>query len=116
MINIEDMLCCGMRELDYIQGEETIQIILTICSDIICDENKYRHVVFSDNGNKISGKKLEKEIKKQKLGSIISTVSKINPNSGNSIKAWIWTIDHKALNKYWSKHKTEYEYRHNDEY
>lgn len=39
-------------------------------------------------------------IEKEKLGDVISTVSKRNPNSGNTIRAYVWTIDKEALIKW----------------
>lgn len=48
-------------------------------------------------------------IKRAKLGDVICTNPRINPNSDNVIKAYLWTVDKKALSKWFKKN------RHKDE-
>ena len=58
---------------------------------------------FSDNGeledNYKSGRTIVQMIKKYKLGTVVSTRPRQNGNSGSILKAWLWSVDRKALQK-----------------
>lgn len=65
--------------------------------------DKFRYVIFSqanvprmkDHPDRSRyGERLAELITNQKLGTLMDTGSNINPNSGNSLRVWIWTIDH----------------------
>ena len=45
-------------------------------------------------------KKLWAYIKKHKLGTVMKTRARRNPNSGNNIVVYVWSIDHTALKKH----------------
>jgi hypothetical protein len=49
-------------------------------------------VVFSDSKGCGNGDRLATVIRKHKLGSVTGTVWKRNPNTGNEIKVWIWSL------------------------
>lgn len=48
-------------------------------------------------------------IKRAKLGDVICTNPKVNPNSDNVIRAYIWHVDIKALSKWFAKHRRKYD-------
>jgi len=49
------------------------------------------------NGN---GMRLAKYIRKHGLGTIVETTHRKNPNSGNTMKVWLWGINHKRLKEW----------------
>ena len=51
----------------------------------------------------VYGQRLADYILKNKLGTIVTSVSKRNPNSGNMIQIWTWGVDKEALIKWWHK-------------
>lgn len=51
--------------------------------------------IFSDSVNNGNGQDIADFIKKHGLGSLIETRARLNPNSGNMIKIWIWRFNGK---------------------
>ena len=47
-----------------------------------------------------NGTRVVDYIKKNKLGRVVGTHGKVNPNSGNEIKAWLWEVNEKALREW----------------
>lgn len=112
MIN-ENMGCCGMRELDGLRdnGERTVKQFCDELFDCYNDESlsisdiNFIHVVFSDTKRSSKGSSLASYIKRKGLGSVVATSYKKNPNSGNSLKAWLWTINRYALVEWYKQNK-----------
>ena len=94
MIDINKTTCCGLDEIFDLE-EETKPMLLNI-SERFLDE-KTAFYVFSDVSYSSSGKNLAKMIKKLKLGTITTTKYKTNPNSGNKLKIYVWSVDSKKL-------------------
>jgi hypothetical protein len=63
-------------------------------------------VAFTDTVDRGYGKALAEYIEKHKLGEVTRHGPVENPNSGNEIEAWYWTVDHKAL-RAWSPDASE---------
>ncbi|MFA5695834.1 MAG: hypothetical protein WC917_00010 [Bacilli bacterium] len=105
MIGINNLDCCGIEELVDIADYETEPktIIVDICTNYFENENQCAFYMFSDIQRKRSGKNLCKFIKKHKLGLITQSPSRVNPNSGNSLTIWIWTINKRNLRSFYSK-------------
>lgn len=73
----------------------------------------FRYAIFSQAGigrgqGARYGTNLAAYITRNKLGKVISTGTSINPNSGNLLKVFVWTVDHKALEKWAEKQGYEY--------
>lgn len=73
---------------------------------------RFRYVFFTQaNPAKLSptgyGFRFAAFIRKHKLGEVViaSEVDHINPNSGNHLAMWTWTVDHEALNRWAVKDK-----------
>jgi hypothetical protein len=69
-------------------------------------DSKWRYAVFTQAGKGESyGRKFAALIRKQKLGTVVQATTKTvtNPNSGNVLKAWLWTVNHKNLRKWAQK-------------
>ena len=52
---------------------------------------------------------LSRVIKKAKLGDIMETKSKVNPNSDNVIRVYVWHVDKKELSKWFKKNRHKHE-------
>lgn len=53
----------------------------------------HAHVIFSDTANATSpGHKLAAFIEQHKIGEVIKSGHRKNPNSGNDIVVWVWTL------------------------
>lgn len=50
-------------------------------------------IIFSDNVDNGNGESLARFIEKKNLGQITESGQCVNPNSRNTIQAWIWTIN-----------------------
>lgn len=55
-------------------------------------------VIFSDTaGVNAGGSKLYRYIKENKLGNVMEFGPRMNPNTGNMIKLWVWEPPHESL-------------------
>lgn len=109
MIEIQGLNCCGIDELvdiDFYKNEPKT-VICDVCKTYFEDEKQCAFYMFSDINYKIAAKNLVKFIKKNKLGLITKSPSRVNPNSGNSLTIWLWTINKRNLKLYWKKNCSE---------
>ena len=105
MVDVRSTECCGVVELDgvgYDSAQSIVEQVHEEWGDY--DHTKFRYVVFNDTptqgSDRPSGAKLANFIKKNKLGDIIVTKSNINPNSGNSLRVWVWTYNRQAVGNF----------------
>ena len=65
------------------------------------DGSMYPFYVFADiedtNYTDHYGRNLANYIKKNKLGDVVATQKRVNPNSGNRIQSWLWTVNKRNL-------------------
>jgi hypothetical protein len=101
---LQDMQCCGMREIDNLSGiRHSEDAMLEFLRESEGDGQRFRYAVFSEAGtNAKYGDNFRQFIEKNDLGSVIFTSWNKNPNTGNRVRAYIWTINWTALNK-WGK-------------
>lgn len=57
-------------------------------------------IVFSDADRNGGGKFFADIIRTNKLGALVETEPTRNPNSGNQIRGWLWTVDYPAIKTY----------------
>lgn len=115
-IEIEDLACCGTCEINGIK-DNTPQYVIGAMHQYLFFTNgkevswRNRRVFayFTDNRDKKFGNALEKYIKKESLGAIIKTQTRINPNSKNPLKVWVWTLNHDNIKKWYLKNKGKYD-------
>jgi len=100
-MTLEKLSCCGIAEYDGLLNDPE-ENLRRICSDRFSYENG-AYIVFSDIRACTRGKSLVKLIKKHKLGTIISPRARVNPNSGNKLKMWIWSPNDRLLKKWYNK-------------
>lgn len=112
MIEGSDMSCCGVREMNGLEDtpKETLQ---EMCAEICrgeCDHTRwplFRYAIFSDTHRSRKGINLAAYIQRHRLGSVISTRWNVNPNSGNRLKVWTWTLNSTNLKTWWKRNMTE---------
>ena len=82
--------CCGIKEAIGIDGDYTTPSFrpASFVNSVISQKGRSPFVIFSSVS--IHGEKLAKYIKRNKLGDIATLPSRINGNSGNRLKAWLW--------------------------
>lgn len=112
-MEINDQLdCCGLREMSGIYYGTPQSTIMEFADNSYQDydlisryENaNFRHVIFSQAGSKATyGRKLAAFITKHRLGTVVSSLTKVNPNTGNPLKVWIWTVNHQRTYNWWKE-------------
>lgn len=97
-LSVRSTSCCGVRDIDGLSDHSrnmegafrlfwpqfTGAFALFTCPT----KNKY-------------GERFKKYIEKHKLGSVVETERRKNPNSGNMLRAYLWTLDKKACQKHY---------------
>ena len=102
--------CCGIREIEGIGELSAKEVMADLAEDFRYD-HKWRHAVFTQAGKKARyGLSFAAFIKKHKLGTVVASPTKENPNSGNPLKAFVWTVNWPALRKYLKDNLGEDEY------
>lgn len=123
--------CCGVKEIRYLSHSDDAHAAMR-CFALGCLGGKkkgtdllevpnvkisyegnissiigvrFRYAIFTEAAvDRASyGKLFAKFILDNKLGEVIKTGVNINPNSTNSLQAYIWTVDHDALRGWWEK-------------
>lgn len=97
--SIKDMNCCGTKEICRVSYMEPESLLRKYAHSLL---TRVAHVFFTDiNANSRSarsGFRFAAYIRRNRLGRVTKCVqSAINPNSGNRLTAWIWTVDHANL-------------------
>lgn len=85
--------------------------------DVDREDEKYPFVIFTamvedEDGEKIDppyGENFAAYLREHSLGEVLETPVRFNPNSGNKIKAWIWSINHANLRDWFTKEKKKYD-------
>ena len=100
--------CCGAGEiygLNYMDKKHCG--IDTLIQDIFVDDNRFAFYFFGDNLGLGNAERLVKHIKKHKLGTVVCTLARFNPNhpSPHKIKGYLYTPSLKGLRAYGKKHK-----------
>lgn len=100
--------CCGVREISYLGVDDDPKLSIRTLGEAIYNtsrSHRFRHAFFTQANNpqaasRTYGEKFAAYITEHKLGKVVESDEQINPNSGNSLKVWIWTVDHEALSKH----------------
>lgn len=97
-------LSCGASVLSGITHTKPSQIVDKILKERSSTDKKYTReafVLFSDIDRhpnyETGGNALCRFIKDNKLGDILEAGPRMNPNTGNMIKMWIWSPPHASL-------------------
>ena len=106
---IRDCACCGVKEIANLREYHTTKEAM----QDFCRHNlrwgklaTCRHVFFTqatgDNNEKY-GNRFAAFILKHNLGSVVRTKGDVNPNSGNYLIMWVWTVNWKATKNWWKE-------------
>ena len=68
--------------------------------------DKFRYVLFSQAGKPEYeyGTAFAEFLREHNLGTILETSFNLNPNSGNQLKVWLWTVDWGAVKAWFATH------------
>lgn len=108
---IGESQCCGLSEIAEIQTEgpveETAQniynswdgqplLVFTAVTRGKYYEKFYKH-----------GDRLKEFIEKNKLGTVVTSHAKVNPNSKNTVRAYLWSVSARGFHR-WAKKQPWY--------
>lgn len=105
-MDVARMGCCGFKELQGISGLTPEQAVERFCryftnpARATTAHLMVSHVVFTATGRAKYGRAFAAYITQHKLGDLVCSTLATNPNSGNKLQGWIWTIDREALVKW----------------
>lgn len=123
-MELNETSCCGMNEIEGLSHSRTAkEAMLAFCQyiedeeggDYNYDTGDYEptrtslrplaQYVFTGTTDAKYGPQFKAYILENKLGSVVESRAKRNPNSGNMVRAWIWTPSTKSLKAWWAKNK-----------
>lgn len=101
---VEQLNCCGITELADICTDATPEHSLLVAGTY--DQGL---VVFSDvhTSQYKHGKALASLIKRLKLGKVVVSYTVTNPNTENRVRAWMWSVNQKALETWQDAHRND---------
>ena len=102
MTQINSTSCCGLREIDELDYPPD-EILTTVAEDFFNDENPMAFYFFTDTRRSQNGRNLAVYITKHKLGAITTTRYKINPNSDNWLKVFVWAVNPRIFEVWFNK-------------
>lgn len=109
---LHETTCCGIDEIDGLSRDPK-DTLLEVCQEKYDnggwgDVSRQAYIIFHDANKNGNGIAMAKYITKNNLGDIVSPArSRINPNSRNYIRAWVWSPDEKLLKAWWKKNRDE---------
>lgn len=96
--------CCGIREIADLSRAASARVAFNQYYTLVVDHGAFHRYVMFTQANRLDaarrvtyGERFTAYIRKHNLGAVIETEENINPNSGNLLKVWIWTVDHDAV-------------------
>lgn len=116
--------CCGMQELDGISDHPSSpkQALLEACEDLIgyneelaVGDLDFRLVVFTQATSPRSRKDVSKGygyrmaafIEANDLGTLVRGRAGVNPNSGNLLTGWLWTVNTINLVRWYNRNRPQ---------
>lgn len=114
---LNDTHCCGVHEIDGLSTPKVT--LMEVCEDKYGDSwgegAQQAFILFHDIAGGY-GSDLCAYIIKHKLGYVVKTRPKINPNSENRIVAYLWSPDEPALKRWWKKSNPDKGHKKTDDY
>jgi hypothetical protein len=98
--------CCGVREITDLRHTTSPEDALHRFRVITFNAGEtFRYALFTEAGLNEEGYAYGEEfaafIRENKLGNVVETEGRyINPNSGNILKCWLWTVNHPKVRAY----------------
>lgn len=116
-MRVNETSCCGLREISGLSEHRTPAIAMqAFCRfSLGLDYNyngrlgrtlEFSHAVFTAaTGKNDYGEKFAAFILRNKLGTVTPSQRRNNPNSGNPLKVWVWTLHQTNVKKWAQKHQ-----------
>lgn len=92
----ESAISCGVEQLYNLTSPHDAVIVVQNNLDWFEDEegeSPFAFLVFSDTVRRGRGSALAKYIKSRGLGTVNASRPKKNPQTGNMIQVWIWSVN-----------------------
>jgi hypothetical protein len=106
MAHLKETECCGIRELDGIMSDNDARKSVVDAAEQWHEEDvDGAFVFFSSFGSSTAGQNIAAYIEKYKLGTVMKTRPTLNPNSGNVLTMWVWTVNKRNFRRFWRKTK-----------
>lgn len=118
-MNANSMRCCGVKELTELSGtRDPAAALMTMLNYL--GRHEYggpgsrtilhfpaAHIIFTGVTKTRSnyGERFANFIRENNLGEVIESVVKRNPNSGNPLKVWVWSIHRNNLEAWWKERR-----------
>lgn len=105
------MSCCGAREITNLSISRSAPQAMQEFGQAIYTRSyadNFRYVIFTaaDYGKPATyGTRFAKFIAKNNLGTVLETAKNRNPNTGNQVQMWVWTVNHDAVKAWLKKDK-----------
>lgn len=113
MLDFQSTSCCGVDEIVDLGSRNTTRgAMLDVCNNYI--RREWNNSFVDDFPAFLSftgvmkygyGQEFANFIRKNKLGTVRESVARVNPNSGNRIKMWIWAVNRTAMRKWYKDNK-----------
>lgn len=99
--------CCGLRLVYGIANRDPLDVIHTL-THAVAEEVEMKdsaHYAFTDNTGEENeyGGTLAQNLTDFGLGTVVATPFAVNPNSGNMLKAFLFTPDRAACQEYYQR-------------
>lgn len=107
-INLLNLNCCGIKEINGITYTRDVTRILDeLRAQMMLTTRSCAFFIFSDNYRSSPyGDALASYIQAEGLGTVRTSNQKINPNSNNYVKVYVWEINQEAWRNFMSGVKT----------
>jgi hypothetical protein len=92
-IDIESCECCGVKELNGISDYSSKEVVKFVKGYRYDNDVHPPFYLFTGITDKRYAQRLANYIKRNKLGRVVQTQSKVNPNSNNHITAYLWQVN-----------------------
>ena len=107
------MECCGCREIDGLANRSPKKALQQIYFEAIDREDinsndgllNFVFIIFTGVIKENYAQKFKKYLLDNKLGEVIETKTKTNPNSYNDIRVYVWTINRKAYGQWYEENR-----------
>lgn len=114
-MRVDNTSCCGLNEIVGVAYNSPQDVMRMVCeyknlSDTKDNRDYVPLMFFTDTIYKKkpavqSGQSFAKFIEDNKLGVLSKSTIRINPNSSNRIRCWIWSVNFPNLINWYKKNK-----------
>jgi hypothetical protein len=99
MTSLRRMDCCGVQELVGVNQRGPEGILRDFYEQRFGGFYRGAYVIFTGSSTCVGAKKLAAYIEENGLGEVVTLPKRVNPNSGNRIKPYLWSVDLDAMRK-----------------